>query len=219
MVYANGVNGAHADDEFVGFARVFSGTLEPGSGQTLHVLGSGGPLSAAASPPNGVGGAGADDGLPSGGAAAQAAQAVCVDGLRLYVLMGRELVPTSTVRAGQVCGIGGLGSRVNRSATLSSLSTCPPFATLGMQSAPIVHVALEPRALGGLPELRKGLATLARSDWSVEVDQLPTGEQVLRTCGEVHLERCLHDLRGERPWPPTHRQGSTRRAHPTGSAR
>jgi ribosome assembly protein 1 len=195
MVYANGVNGAHADDEFVGFARVFSGTLEPGSGQTLHVLGSGGPLSAAASPPNGVGGAGADDGLPSGGAAAQAAQAVCVDGLRLYVLMGRELVPTSTVRAGQVCGIGGLGPRVNRSATLSSLSTCPPFATLGMQSAPIVHVALEPRALGGLPELRKGLATLARSDWSVEVDQLPTGEQVLRTCGEVHLERCLHDLR------------------------
>ena len=36
---------------------------------------------------------------------------------------------------------------------------------------------------------------LGRADWSVEVAQLPSGEHVLGTCGEVHLERCLHDLR------------------------
>ena len=38
------------------------------------------------------------------------------------------------------------------------------------------------------------LGLLARADPSVEVAQLATGEHVLSTCGEVHLERCLHDL-------------------------
>ena len=186
MVYASGVSGAHADDTFIGFARVFSGTLRPGSGGTLHVL-----RSAASN-------AAASNAAASSNAAAEEADpllSVPIDSLRLYILMGRDLIATDTAPAGCVIGIGGLGAAVARSATLCTLATCPTFAEIGLQSAPIVSVALEPRQLGALGELERGLRTLARADWSVEVDQLPSGEHVLRTCGEVHLERCLHDLR------------------------
>jgi ribosome assembly protein 1 len=168
MVHAEGVAGAHADDTFVGFARVFSGTLSPGSGGVLYVLQEG-------------------DGSTR--------QSIPIDSLRLYVLMGRELVATPSVLAGTVCGIGGITSVVTKSATLCSEAGCPPLSQLITQSAPIVQVALEPVQLNSLPDLKRGLQMLARSDWSTEVGQLPSGEQVLGTCGEVHLERCLHDLR------------------------
>lgn len=169
MVYVAEVPGAHADDTFVGFARVFSGCLQPGEGGTLYMAGA--------------------DGMPA------TANAIAVDGLRLYTLMGRELVPTTHVGAGCVCGVGGLGDFVVGSATLSSVSSCPPFVPLSMQGSPIMQVALEPQQLGGLPHLAQGLQLLARADASVVVAQLPTGEHVVSTCGEVHLERCMHDLR------------------------
>ena len=70
MVYVGGAAGAHADDVFIAFARVFSGALRPGSGGVLHVRLHGG------------GGA-------SGGGEERTLE---VDGLRLYRLMGRELV-------------------------------------------------------------------------------------------------------------------------------
>ena len=94
-----------------------------------------------------------------------------------------------------MCGIGGLGTAVAKSATLSSVAACPSFVDLAAQSAPIVRVAVEPKQLGSLHALAAGLQMLSRADWSVEVAQLPSGEHVLGTCGEVHLERCLHDLR------------------------
>ncbi len=201
MVFARGVAGAHPDDAFVGLARVFSGMLEPGRahGRTLqlHRIGT----DNAVAPP----------------------ELVPIDALRLYTLMGRELVPTAYVGAGGVFGLGGLGDVPIKSATLCSLPGCPPFEPLALQGAPIVQVtgpllaprrsdrpsdgpcdspnsplvqvALEPQQLGLLPQLEAGLQLLARADPSVDVAQLPSGEHVIATCGEVHLERCLHDLR------------------------
>ena len=176
MVYAAGVHGAHPDDIFVGFARVFCGTLKPGSGGLLHVL-------------QEEGGSSSQRDESNGGSIT-----VEIDCIRLYVLMGRELIPTSEVGAGAVCGIGGLGNTVGKSATLCTEAVCPPFAALATQSAPIVQVAVEPTNLSQMSELEKGLQLLGRADWSVEVKQLPSGEHVLGTCGEVHLERCIHDL-------------------------
>ena len=57
-----------------------------------------------------------------------------------------------------------------------------------------MQVALAPKQLSLLPQLVAGLQLLARADPSVDVATLPTGEHVIATCGEVHLERCLHDL-------------------------
>ena len=145
MVYAAGVPGAHADDIFVGFGRVFCGSIRPGSGGVLHVL----------------------DGGVEG-----APVTIEINSLRLYVLMGRELVQTDHVDAGGVCGIGGLAGSVKRSSTLCSDGACPPFAALATQSAPVVQVALEPTSLAQMAELERGLLLLGRSDWSVDVAQV-----------------------------------------------
>ena len=148
MVWVSGVAGAHPDDAFIGFARVFSGTVRPGSGGFLHVL--------HAQPS-------ADNAHP-----APVVQ-IPVDALRLYVMMGRELQSVSSVAAGTVCGIGGIGSAVLKCGTLSSDPRCPPFARMSMEGAPIVQVAVEPTEVGMLQDLERGLALLDQADPSVEV--------------------------------------------------
>ena len=43
-------------------------------------------------------------------------------------------------------------------------------------------------------ELLTGLTQMARADPSVEFFTTKKGENILSTCGEVHLEKCLKDL-------------------------
>ena len=172
MVYVGGAAGAHADDVFIAFARVFSGALRPGSGGVLHVRLHGG-----------------------GGASGGEERTLAVDGLRLYRLMGRELVRVEEAEAGCVCGIGGIGGASLKGATLSAAAACPPFEPMAFEGAPLVQVAVEPLDPTALPALLRALELLDQADPAVEVAQLDTGEHVLRTCGEVHLERCLVDLR------------------------
>lgn len=170
--------------------------LRPADGGTLHVL-----SSTADAPP----------------------AAVAMGGLRLYMLMGREVVSITEAAAGTVCGIGGLGGVVSKCATLSTDPKCPPFAPMGLQGAPIVQarpsptaalaaeipyrsvtfliwqVALEPLDVSELPKLATALGRLSRSDPAVEVASLPTGEHILRACGEAR-----------RPPTPRHRVSCTR---------
>lgn len=61
--------------------------------------------------------------------------------------------------------------------------------------SPIVRVALEPAAPADMPKLINGLKLLNMSDPCVETFQQQTGEHVILTAGELHLERCLKDLR------------------------
>ncbi|KAF8895270.1 P-loop containing nucleoside triphosphate hydrolase protein [Infundibulicybe gibba] len=127
----------------------------------------------------------------------------------LYVMMGRELVPVDHVGAGNIFAIKGLEGKVWRSATL-----CAPdengvgksldpqehrdcLINLGhiIQSAPpIVRVALEPQYPADMPQLIRGLRLLSQSDPCVETFQQQTGEHVILTAGELHLE-VLKDLR------------------------
>ncbi|PPQ99188.1 hypothetical protein CVT26_014111 [Gymnopilus dilepis] len=128
----------------------------------------------------------------------------------LYVMMGRELVPVPHVRAGNIFAIKGLESKVWRSATLcapeeigigespnpSEHKEC--LVNLGRVNrsvAPIVRVALEPARPADMPKLVNGLKLLSQSDPCVETFQQQTGEHVILTAGELHLERCLKDLR------------------------
>jgi len=46
-----------------------------------------------------------------------------------------------------------------------------------------------------LPKMIKGLELLSQSDPCVETLQQQTGEYVIVGAGELHLERCLRDLR------------------------
>ena len=53
---------------------------------------------------------------------------------------------------------------------------------------PIVRVALEPVIPADLPKLVSGLKLLAQADPCVQTYQQQTGEHVIMTAGELHLE-------------------------------
>lgn len=114
----------------------------------------------------------------------------------LYLLMGRGLEPLTSVPAGVLFGIGGLGGHVLKSGTIcSQLEGSINLAGVTMGSKPIVRVALEPVNPADLEKMVGGLKLLVQSDPCAEYEQFESGEHVLLTAGELHLERCLTDLR------------------------
>ncbi|XP_044914663.1 elongation factor-like GTPase 1 isoform X2 [Felis catus] len=92
-------------------------------------------------------------------------------------------------------GIGGLQDFVLKSATLCSSPSCPPFVPLNFEATPIVRVAVEPKHPSEMPQLVRGMKLLNQADPCVQILIQETGEHVLVTAGEVHLQRCLDDLR------------------------
>jgi ribosome assembly protein 1 len=114
----------------------------------------------------------------------------------LYLLMGRGLEPLTTVPAGVVFGIGGLEGAILKSGTLcSQLEGSVNLAGVTMGAQPIVRVALEPENPADLDKMVQGIKLLVQSDPCAEYEQFESGEHVLLTAGELHLERCLTDLR------------------------
>ncbi|KAH7355755.1 elongation factor 2 [Pyrenochaeta sp. MPI-SDFR-AT-0127] len=159
-------------EHLIGFARIFSGTLSVGD--EVYILG---PKFTPASP-----------------YAAPEPKKVKITAL--YLMMGRGLEPLNSVPAGVVFGIGGLEGHVLKSGTLcSQLPGSLNLAGVQMGTQPIVRVALEPENPYDLDKMIKGLKLLVQSDPCAEYEQLPSGEHVILTAGELHLERCLKDLR------------------------
>lgn len=113
----------------------------------------------------------------------------------LYLMMGQGLKPVGTVKAGNVVAIRGLGQHILKSATLSSTKNCWPFSSMVFQVAPTLKVAIEPSDPADIVQLMKGLRLLNRADPFVEVTVSGRGEHVLAAAGEVHLERCIKDLK------------------------
>ncbi|KAF2104817.1 P-loop containing nucleoside triphosphate hydrolase protein [Rhizodiscina lignyota] len=114
----------------------------------------------------------------------------------LYLLMGRSLEALQSVPAGVVFGIAGLEGAILKSGTLcSQLDGSVNLAGMNMGGAPIVRVALEPAWPGDLDKMIRGLKMLVQSDPCAEYEVLENGEHVILTAGELHLERCLKDLR------------------------
>lgn len=114
---------------------------------------------------------------------------------KLYILMGREFESVSKVPAGNVFGIGDLEEHVLKTATLSTTIACPSFTELTSLAVPILRVALEPKHPNDLQKLINGLKLLNQADACAIVHIQDTGEIVLSTAGEVHLEKCLEDLK------------------------
>ena len=114
----------------------------------------------------------------------------------LYLIMGRNLEPLKCVPAGVIFGIAGLEGHILKSGTLcSQISGGINLAGLNFGSQPIVRVALEPANPGDLDKMINGLRLLEQSDPSAQYEVLESGEHVILTAGELHLERCLKDLR------------------------
>ena len=113
----------------------------------------------------------------------------------LYMMMAQKLELVDSVSAGAVVGIGGLQDHIVKSATLSSTLHCPPFCEMTQMAVPIVRVAVEPSKHSEMNSLLMGLKLLNHADPCVQVVIQESGEHVLITAGEIHLQRCLQDLR------------------------
>ncbi|KAF9159934.1 Cytoplasmic GTPase/eEF2-like protein (ribosomal biogenesis) [Actinomortierella ambigua] len=155
----------------VGFARIYSGTIQVG--QKIKVLG---PKYDPAKPDEHV-------------------DETTVE--NLYMIMGREMIQLEQVPAGNVFAIGGLEGHVLKYGTLWSAEWegGQNLVGKGLEAAPIVRVALEPENPSQMAQLVKGLQLLNQADPSVHVLTQETGEHVILTSGEVHLQRCMADLR------------------------
>ena len=115
---------------------------------------------------------------------------------QLYLLMGRSMETLDSVPAGAVFGVEGLAGHVFKSGTLcSQLEGGVNLAGVNLGSQPIVRVALEPEQPSDLDKMIRGLKMLEQSDPCAIYEVLESGEHVLATAGELHLERCLKDLK------------------------
>ncbi|KAJ1734352.1 Cytoplasmic GTPase/eEF2-like protein (ribosomal biogenesis) [Coemansia sp. Benny D160-2] len=160
------------DEILIGFGRIYSGTVRVGD-------------SVWAMQPK------YDPKAPN---SQQYLKQVTVDAL--YMLMGREFVCLQQVPAGNVFGVRGVSGAILKSGTLASDSqACPNLATMHSETYPIVRVALEPANPQDIGKLVRGLELLNQADPCVQVISQSTGERVLVTAGELHLERCMKDLR------------------------
>jgi ribosome assembly protein 1 len=165
----------------IAFARLLSGTLSVGD--TVYVYG----------PRYAVQADGSYDEASVSRAAVTA----------LHLLMGRDMEDVSKASAGCVVGIAGLGEAVLKTATVSSLppGQCLPLGSgarssaLGTANEAVVRVAVEPHLPGDVPALQAGLRKLNQADPAVDTYVTSKGEHVIAASGELHLERCLLDLR------------------------
>lgn len=162
------------DHVFIAFARVFSGTLKVG--QKLYAL----------SPKH--------DPRKEMLDANSSPHIKEVEITSLYIFMGGELESLDEVPAGNIVGIGGLENHVIKTATLSNTVFCPSFSEMSNTAQPILRVALEAVNPSEMPQLVKGLKLLNQADACVQVSIQETGEHVITTLGEVHVEKCVRDL-------------------------
>ena len=169
----NGAESTNAEpEELIGFARLYSGILSVGD--SVYVIG--------------------PKFSPENPHAAPEPTRVTVTAL--YMLMGRSLETLSSVPAGVVFGIGGLAGHVLKTGTLcSQLEGSVNLAGVSMGGEPIVRVALEPVNPADLEKMKEGLKLLEQSDPCARFEVLENGEYVILGAGELHLERCLKDLR------------------------
>jgi ribosome assembly protein 1 len=166
---------------FICLARVLSGTLRPG--MRVRVLGP---------KHNDLRG----DGVVGGDDAATAVAAPVAEIGALYVMMGQNLEALSEAPAGAVVGIGGLSHHVLKTAMLTNEGRrCPPLASHIGHTVGMLRVAIEPTRAQDYKALTRGLALLENADAAVDVEVQQTGEIVLSCAGELHLSRCLSDLR------------------------
>uniref|UniRef100_A0A8D3BZY3 Elongation factor-like 1 n=1 Tax=Scophthalmus maximus TaxID=52904 RepID=A0A8D3BZY3_SCOMX len=171
-----GTDRSEQRETFIAFARVYSGVVK--KGQRVFVLGP------KYDPTQGL------SMLPESCSASDFVPDVphlsCCSMESIYLLMGRELEELEEVPAGNV--LGEFSHPVN-------LPACPPFIPLNFEARPIVRVAIEPKHPSEMPKLVRGMRLLNQADPCAEVLIQETGEHVLVTAGEVHLQRCLDDLR------------------------
>lgn len=124
--------------------------------------------------------------------------------ISLYLMQGRDIEPIGErgAAAGTIVGIRGLDSVVLSTATLCCFEVTPgPMANqltllpLVRHSHPIIKVVIRSKRIEQMKDLRAGLTMLSKADPNLQIYiEEGSGDQVLVTCGELHVERCIVDL-------------------------
>ena len=112
----------------------------------------------------------------------------------LYFFNGQFPEGINEASGGCVVGIAGLQQEIFKSGTISSSEDCISFIPVSSQTKSILKVSVTTPDIKDSPKLLEGLKKLNRSDPSVDVYVEGTGDIILNTCGQVHLEKCVVDL-------------------------
>jgi ribosome assembly protein 1 len=116
----------------------------------------------------------------------------------IFIFMGgNNLKAVSDMNAGNIVGIGGLESVLLKMGTISSSPDCPNFAPAKLLGTGLIKVAIRPKNLSDMPILIDGLKKLDKADPSVSYYLNEKGEYILQTCGKIHLERWIKDLKDD----------------------
>jgi elongation factor 2 len=114
----------------------------------------------------------------------------------LYLFMGQEKKRIDEIPAGNIVAISGL-ENIHPGETLvdKKASTIPPFEEIKYIANPVVTVAIEPRMLRDLTELKKVLEMYDLEDPNLHVIQdEQSGEILLMGLGELHLETVVNEI-------------------------
>ncbi|KAF5347867.1 hypothetical protein D9758_013819 [Tetrapyrgos nigripes] len=103
---------------------------------------------------------------------------------------------------GNIVGLVGIDQFLMKSGTLTTSETAHNMRVMKFSVSPIVQVAVEVKNPVDLPKLVEGLKRLSKSDPSVQVTTLDSGQHVVSGAGELHLEVCLKDLEEEHAGVP-----------------
>jgi elongation factor 2 len=164
VVYVSKMVPTSDSGRFYAFGRVFSGTVR--AGQSVRIQG-----------PNYVPGTKHDLSIHSI--------------QRTVLMMGRIIEPLADCPAGNIVGLVGIDQYLLKSGTLTTSPTAHNMRVMKFSVAAVVQVAVEVKSATDLPKLVEGLKRLSKSDPMVQISTSESGEHLITTAGELHLEICV----------------------------
>eukprot|EP00178_Gracilaria_changii_P005930 TRINITY_DN2011_c0_g1_i1.p1 TRINITY_DN2011_c0_g1~~TRINITY_DN2011_c0_g1_i1.p1 ORF type:complete len:662 (+),score=121.38 TRINITY_DN2011_c0_g1_i1:146-1987(+) len=171
MVYISKMVPTADKGRFVGFGRVFSGTVR--SGQKVRILG------ANYTP-------GSDVDLYEN----KAIQ-------RTVIMMGGRTQQMDDIPCGNTVGLVGIDKFLVKSGTITDDDKAHNLKAMKFSVSPVVRVAVSCKNPADLPKLVEGLKRLSKSDPVCQISMAESGEQIVAGAGELHMEICLNDLQND----------------------
>ncbi|KAI5186280.1 elongation factor 2 [Nematocida homosporus] len=116
---------------------------------------------------------------------------------RVFLMMGRTAPEIKQCPAGNIVGILGVDSEIQKTATICSMKGAHNIKSMKFSVSPVVRYSILPKNTADLPKLKEGLTKLSQVDSLCQVQYMKSGEIVVAGAGEMHVEICLNDLENE----------------------
>ncbi|KAG2739297.1 P-loop containing nucleoside triphosphate hydrolase protein [Suillus brevipes Sb2] len=121
---------------------------------------------------------------------------------RTVLMMGRYIEPIEYFPAGNICDLVGIDQFLLKSGTLTTSESAHNMRVMKFSVSLVVQVAVEVKNAADLPKFVEGLKRLSKSDPCVQAWITDTGEHIVASAGELHLEICLKDLQEDHAGVP-----------------